>query len=132
MTVPNDANYRLPPVIAIPSALEITAVAQSNPMVVTVSANSDQMNTYIAGQAVKFNVPVTYGMIQLNQMTLPIIGISGNTMTFAVNSTVFDAFVIPANGTQQPATLAPSGSRNLQYNNSTRQVPFQSLNNIGN
>lgn len=132
MTVPNNANYLLVPVIAIPSALEITAVAQSNPMMVTVSANSDQMNTYIPGQAVKFNVPVTYGMWQLNQMTLPITAISGNVMTFSIDSTIFDPFAIPAEGALQPASLAPSGSRNLQYSNSTNQVGFQSLNNVGN
>jgi hypothetical protein len=126
------SNTYLPPVIQIPSTLEITAISKSNPMVVTTSMNSDQVNTYIPGQAVKFNIPVTYGMWQLNNMTAVITSVSSNLLTFNINSTNFDTFSIPPSGSLQPASLAPSGSRNLQYSNSTSQVPFQSLNNIGN
>lgn len=132
MTVPNNANTYLPPVIQIPSSLEITSITQSNPMVITTSMNPDQVNTYIPGQLVKLNIPVTYGMWQANGLTLSITSANPPQLTLAVDSSQFDSFVIPATGTQQPASLAPSGSRNLQYNNSTNQVPFQSLNNIGN
>jgi hypothetical protein len=133
MTVINNANTYLPPVIQIPSALEITAISQSNPMIVTTSTNTDQSNVYIPGQAVRFNIPVTYGMWQLTNITSVIAAVNGNQLTFNIDSTGFDAFVPPSSGQLQPATLAPSGSRNLQYTNGTSlSVPFQSLNNIGN
>lgn len=129
--VPNNRNTYLPNVIQIPSALEITAISQAFPMVVTTSPNSVQDNTYIAGQTVTFQIPYAYGMWQLNGMTLPISSVNGTLLSFNIDSTNFDAFSVPAGGTQ-PASLAPSGSRNLQYNNQTNQVGFQSLNNIGN
>lgn len=131
LNVPNNANQYLPPVIAIPSALEITGISNTNPMVVTVEANTDQMNTYIPGQKVKLTVPVTFGMWQANGLIPTITAVGINTLTLNVNAMGFDAFIIPVS-TNMIATLAPSGSSNLQFSNTTFQVPFQSLDNIGN
>lgn len=125
-------NQYLPPVIAIPSALEITAITQSNQMVVTTTMNSDQVNTYIVGQLVKLNVPYSYGMFQANGLFGTIVAVNAPQLTLNINSSMFDPFVVPASTATQPASLAPAGSRNLQYNNGTDLVPFQSLNNIGN
>jgi hypothetical protein len=130
MIVPNNSNAYLPPVIQIPSALEITAISQSYPVVVTANANSDQMNAYIAGQNVILTVPITWGMFQVNKRLATILSINGNQLSLNIDSSQFDPFSDPDDGTI--ATLAPSGSTNLQYNNSTAQVAFQSLNNIGN
>ena len=129
---PNVNNPYLSPVIQIPSALSITAISQSNPMVVTTSANSDQTNTYIPGQTVKLNVPKAYGMWQANGLTGTIIAINGNQLSLNINSARYDPFVIPSGSAAIGASLGPSGSRNLQYNNNTNQVGFQSLNNQGN
>ena len=130
-------NQYLPPVIAIPSALEISAISQSYPMVITVSSNTDQENTYIAGQAIRLNVPYVYRMFQANGLTGVILDATSNHLTVDIDSTLFDPFVPPTQPVlppyaTEPATIAPAGSRNLQYNNTTGQVPFQSLNNIGN
>lgn len=126
------ANNYLPPVITIPSALEISNISQSMQMVVTVSANSDQMNTYISGQLVRLNIPYDFGMFQANNLNGTILTIGDATLTLNIDSTGFDTFVIPSATASQPATVAPAGSRNLQYDNSTMKVPFQSLNNMGN
>ncbi len=136
MTIaPNDANTYLPGVIAIPSALTITNITQAFPMVVSFSVNSaTEANTYIVGQVVKLNIPRPYGMFQANGLSGQILAIGETTMALYIDSTLFDTFVTPSSPTvTQPATLSPSGSRNLQYNtNNTQFVPFQSLNNIGN
>lgn len=121
--------------IQIPSSLEITAITQSAPMVITVEINNpaSQANTYIAGMAVRLFVPQTYGMYQANNLTGTITAISGSTFSLNIDSSLFDAFVIPSGVTiEQPASLAPNGSRNYQYNNTSADVPFQSLNNQGN
>jgi hypothetical protein len=128
--IPNNANQYLPPVITIPSALEITAISQSNPMQITTTMNSDQVNTYQMSQVVVLTVPVTFGMWQANGLKGIISGVAGNIISLAIDSTNFDPFVNPNNG--QIASLAPSGSKNLAFNNFTNQVPFQSLNNLGN
>jgi hypothetical protein len=131
MTVPNDANYYLPIVVQIPSALEITAISQANPMVVSTTMNSQQVNTYQTGQLVKLTIPFLYGMQQANGMIAQILQVTGSNLALNVNSTNFDPFSVPATG-EMPAILAPSGSRNLQFSNNTNNIAFQSLNNIGN
>lgn len=127
-------NYYLPPVIAIPSSLLITSITQSAPMVIGVSVGNpiSEANTYIVGMAVRLFVPRTYGMYQANNLVGTITNISGSNFTLNLDSSQFDAFVIPSGNVEQPASIAPFGSRNLSYNNLTNQVPFQSLNNIGN
>lgn len=125
-------NQYLPGVIQIPSTLLITGMTQSYPMVVTFTVPSTGSNTYVIGQLVRLTVPRTWGMYQANGLTGKIIGLSGSTMSLDIDSTLFDAFVDGSSSSESPASLSPAGSRNLQYSNSTNQVPFQSLNNIGN
>ena len=70
-------------------------------------------------------------MFQANGLQGKIIINTGSTLVVDLDSRQFDAFVIPSGGVQ-PASVAPAGSRNLEYNNNTDLVPFQSLNNQGN
>lgn len=127
-------NVYLPPVVQIPSSLLITAITKSNPMVITVSIGNSttEANTYIVGMAVRLFVPVSYGMTQANNLIGTITNISGSNFTLDLNSLGFDTFAAPISGGQTPASIAPAGSRNLQYSNLTDSVPYQSLNNIGN
>ncbi len=133
MIYPNNSNQYLPGTIAIPSSLDITAITQSYPMIVTVTVNPvTEANTYIPGQLVRLIVPRSYGMYQANQLTLKILMVTGSDLYLDVDSTYFDPFVVPASTAETPASLAPAGSRNLEFNNSTNLVPFQSLNDRGN
>jgi hypothetical protein len=128
------SNYYLKPVIQIPSALEIIAISQSLPMMITVQIENpiSQVNTYIVGMAVRLFVPYNYGMFQANNLVGTITAINGNVFTLNLDSSQFDQFTIPITG-EQPATISPNGSRNYQYTNGSNQsVPFQSYNNIGN
>lgn len=127
-------NKYLPPVIQIPSSLLITAMTQSSPLVITVAIGNSTTEaiTYIPGMNVKMTVPNTYGMFQANNLVATILAINGFDFTLNIDSSQFDAFVIPSGNVETPASIAPFGSRNLEYNNSTDLVPFQSLNNIGN
>lgn len=133
MQVPNDANEYLPGVIQTPSALEITNISKSYPMIVsTTNIPQTQVNIYISKQVVKLFVPINYGMFQANGLQAQIISVNGNDLYLDIDSSQFDTFVIPTTG-EQPASLSPSGSRNLEYTNDTANyVPFKSLNNIGN
>lgn len=126
-------NIYLPGTIFIPSSLVIVAITQANPMVITCVVNDvTAANTYIPGMLVRLFVPTSYGMYQANGLTVQIISINGLTFTVNIDSSQFDPFVIPATGKPQPASMAPAGSRNLTYDNSTSQVAFQPLNNQGN
>jgi hypothetical protein len=71
-------------------------------------------------------------MYQANGLTAKILGINSTTMLLDLDSTNFDQFVDGSSSSVTPASLAPAGSRNLEFNNQTGQVAFQSLNDIGN
>lgn len=130
---PNNSNQYLPGVITIPSSLNITEITNSYPMIVTAEINPfTEANTYIPGQVVKLTVPRPYGMFQANGLAGEILSIDGLDFSLNIDSTLFDVFVVPSGNVEQPASFSPSGSRNLSFNNTTRKVPFQSLNNIGN
>lgn len=129
-------NQYLPGVNTIPNSLVITNITNSMPMVVTVTlvntAPNPRVNTYRVAMNVKLYVPITYGMYQANGLVGTILSISGNDFTLNIDSSLFDVFSLPSNSIETPASFSPYGSRNLEYDNSTDQVPFQSLNNIGN
>jgi hypothetical protein len=131
MTVVNDANTYLPPTVTTPSALEITGITREQQMRVTTTMTSDQANVYVVNMVVNLTVPYTWGMWQANGLKGIIVDVLSNVITLAIDSTNFDIFSNPNDRTV--ATLAPSGSRNLIYNNNTAlSVPFRSLNNVGN
>jgi len=129
-------NQYLPGVNTIPNSLVITDITKSMPMVVTTTlvntAPNPRVNTYKVGMNVKLYVPRTYGMYQANGLVGNIIGLNGNVFTLSLDSTFFDTFSIPITTVESPASLSPYGSKNLEFDNSTNEVPFQSLNNIGN
>ncbi len=127
-----NGNQYLPGVIQIPSMLLIDGITQSYPMVITFTVPSTGSNTYISGQLVRLTVPRTWGMYQANGLTGKILRVNGTTMDLDIDSTYFDAFVNGSSSSETPASLSPAGSRNVQYGNDTNQLPFQSLNNIGN
>lgn len=132
MAAPNNANTYLPGVIQIPSALEITAITQDYPASASVTFDEEAAeNTYIAGQLVKLTIPFGYGMQQANGKIVEIEDVSGSDISLDLDARSFDPFSVPASG-QKPASMAPYGSRNLDYSNETGRVPFQSLNNEGN
>lgn len=127
------ANQYLPGVIAIPSSLVIIAITRSYPMVCTITVNPvTESNTYISRQVVRLFIPYSYGMSQANGLQGKIVNVSGSNISLDIDSRLFDPFVVPAGNAEQPASMAPAGSRNLQYSNQTDLVGFQSLNNIGN
>lgn len=119
-------------VINIPSGLEITAITKTCPMVITITVNVEKAaNTYIPGQRLRLDIPHGYGMQQANGLTVCITSVSGNNISVDVDARSFDTFSVPVSGAM-PASISPSGSRNLAFSNSTTQIAFQSLNNIGN
>jgi len=125
-------NQFLPGVIQIPSMLLITGITQSFPMVVTFTVPPTGSNSYVPGQLVILTVPRTWGMFQANWLVGKILGVNSTTMALDIDSTNFDAFVNGSATSVTPASLAPAGSRNLEFDNTTNKVPFQSFNNRGN
>ena len=126
-----DANTYLPPTPATPGSLIINAISNTNPMVVLVDPSIE--NTYQPKQLVKLTIPADYGMGQAANQTYSVLAAGPTALVLDVDSTPFDLFTIPSGILPtMPASLAPAGSRNLQFDNFTNNVPFKSLYNIGN
>ncbi len=101
-------------------------------MEISFSVPSTGANTYVPGQLVRLTVPKTWGMFQANGLIGKIMQSGSSNMFLNLDSTYFDAFVDGSSSKETPASLSPAGSQNLEYDNTTGQVAFQSLNNIGN
>jgi hypothetical protein len=129
------ANAYLIPVVTTPTALSLVAATREVQIVITVAITdtTTQANTYVVGMGVRLRIPKTYGMIQADGQFGTIVEIVGNDMKLNIDSRLYDPFMLPIfTSLQWTATIAPAGSRNLEYNNFTNKVPFQSLNNRGN
>jgi hypothetical protein len=104
-------------------------------MVVTTTlvntAPNPRVNTYQIGMNARLYVPKPFGMYQANGLVGTIIAVNGNDLTLALDSSLFDAFSVPVTIVESPASIAPAGSRNVEYGNSTN-IAFHNLNNIGN
>jgi hypothetical protein len=125
-------NQYLKGVIQIPSMLLITGITQSFPMVVSFTVPPTGSLSYHVNQLVFLTVPRTWGMYQANGLTGKILGVNSTTMALDIDSTYFDTFIDGSATSVTPASLSPAGSRNLEFDNTTNRVPFQSLNNQGN
>lgn len=97
-----------------PQYLYVTEVTKASQAVVRCSV--DPTAYYVVGMKVRFSVPGSFGMYQLDGLTGTITAMSSAnyTMTVDINSTAFNTFAFPAS-TSSPvarlfATLAPAGA----------------------
>jgi hypothetical protein len=97
-----------------PQYLYVTEVTKASQAVVRCSV--DPTAYYVVGMKVRFSVPGSFGMYQLDGLTGTITALSSAnyTMTVDINSTAFSTFAFPAS-TSSPtarlfATVAPAGA----------------------
>jgi len=91
------------PILAIPfptfqpSMRIITAITQANPAVITTSF----AHQYITGTIVRIDVPIGFGMTQINQQFGPIVVLSSVSFSIAINTIFYTAFTVPGSSAQQ-------------------------------
>lgn len=94
-----------------PRFLYVTGVSQAVNAVVTVSV----AHNYVVGELVYFNLPSSFGMVELSGLTARISAVGTYTMTLDLNTSGFSAFAFPtsANAASEArfATLGPAGQR---------------------
>lgn len=105
-----------------PQFLYVTEITQATSAVVRVSV--DPTAYYVVGMKLRFSIPSSFGMTQMNGLTGKITALSAAnyTMTVDIDSTAFTAFAFPAS-TSSPtaqlfATVAPAGA-STQFNPTT-------------
>lgn len=98
-----------------PQFLYVTEITKATSAVVRTSV--DPTNYYVVGMKLHFNVPASFGMTQMNQLTGTITAMSSAnyTMTVDIDSSAFTTFAFPASSTsptsQLFATVAPAGAK---------------------
>lgn len=97
----------------IPFVCDITSVTQEDQATVTTS----QDHAFVVGAQVQFQIPPEWGMRQLNRLKARVIDIpASNEITVNINTTNFDAFVIPVTPMYvviDPAQVAGIGDFNF-------------------
>ena len=79
--------------------------------------STDIPHGYTEGDIVKFYIPESFGMQQANLQQTTILDIpTSTTFTTSMNSTLFDAFVVPVAPTQK-AQVVPVGEINSSLDN---------------
>src|SRR6185503_21243007 len=88
-----------------PQFLYVTEITQANQAVVRTSVDPTQY--YVVGMKVRFSVPYSFGMTQMDGLTGTIVAVSSANYTFTVdiNSSAFTAFAFPASTLSPTATL---------------------------
>lgn len=102
-----------------PQFLYVTKITQATQAVVTCSI--DPSAWYVVGMKVRFSVPYSFGMTEMQGLTGTITAVSSAnyTITVDIDSSAFTAFAFPASSSsptaQLFATVAPAGA-STQYN----------------
>ena len=104
-----------------PEYLYVTEITKAGSAVVRTSV--DPTNYYVVGMKVRFSVPSSFGMSEIDGLTGTITALSAAnyTMTVDIDSTSFTTFAFPAStptNTQRFATVAPAGAK-TQYDPTT-------------
>ncbi len=86
----------------------ILSVTQSNPCVITTTED----HVYIAGMMVTFLIPVSFGMVQLNNQNVQVISLTSDTLTINLDSTGFTSFAYPSPlpSAYTPPSIIPNSS----------------------
>lgn len=85
-----------------PAMRQIAAITNGFPAIVTTTFN----HNYITGTIIRLDITPGHGMQQANQLFGPIIRLTPTTFSIAIDTTLFDPFVVPAVQTTPSQTLA--------------------------
>lgn len=99
--------YSNPSPVFQPAMRIIADITRSDPAVVTTTIDHD----YITGEIVRLDIPLGFGMQQINQQTGTIAVLTPTTFSIDINTLYFDAFTTPMNQ-QQCAQVVPIGEVN--------------------
>jgi hypothetical protein len=102
-----------------PAMRVIANITNSFPVTITTTFN----HQYVTGLIVRIDVPLGLGIQQLNQMFGPITVTGNTTFTLPIDTTNFDAFILPtANSGYQDAQSVPIGEVSSMISAATQNV----------
>jgi hypothetical protein len=128
MPIPNTPNYYAVQFPIFQRAMRniLTITQDENALVTT---TFDGVNPgdhqYLTGLIVRLYVPYGFGMVQANQLYGPITVVNDTQFTIPIDTTNFDAFVVPAfqpGAFGTPAQVVPIGELNDMLDQATVNV----------
>ncbi len=110
-----------------PAMRNILSITQAYPAVFTTTFDgvNPGNHQYLTGLIVRIHIPPYFGMEQINLFTGPITVLSDSTFSMDIDSSNFDAFVVPPSqpgNLQTPAQIVPVGEVTETLTSSTRNV----------
>lgn len=101
----------------LPAMRLIASITQAFPAIVTTSFD----HNYVSGEIVRFLIPPSHGMVQLNKQHAEILVTSPTTFSIPIDTTSFDAYVIPVDSTQC-GQVVPIGENNAILTAATHNI----------
>jgi len=100
-----------------PSISIIASITNANPALVTTSAN----HNYISGNIVRMDIPLGFGMQQINQQAGEITVRGNTTFTISIDTTHYDVFAYPMSYEQCPI-CTPFAEDNAQLTAAVQNI----------
>lgn len=128
MPIPNTPNYYAVPFPTFQRAMRniLTITQDENALVTTTFDGINPGNhQYSTGLIVRLYVPYGFGMVQANELYGPITVINDTQFTIPIDTTSFDAFVVPTyqpGNFGTPAQSVPIGEVNDILTQATQNV----------
>ena len=104
-----------------PATRLISSITRANPAVITTSCD----HGYLTGCVIRFHIPLSVGMSQLNYEKANITVTGTDTFTVDIDTTKFDSFSIPASPSWYDNTCAlvvPIGEISSTFTSSVKDV----------
>jgi hypothetical protein len=121
---PPQSNPAIAPQDYQPSRFVISAITPGATTTVTMTPSTTGGTTvnpnYVIGQLVRFNIPKSYGIQQINEQTGYVLSIPSSTQVVVnINSSFYDAFISSPTDTSQDPQIVAVGDINQGYINSS-------------
>jgi hypothetical protein len=86
----------------------ILSITNSYPAIVT----TENDHGYVAGMMVTFLIPIPFGMVELNNVNVQVLGITADTLSINIDTTLFTPFAYPSPlpGAYTPPSVIPNSS----------------------
>jgi hypothetical protein len=120
-----ESNPPINPLWYLPSNFKITAISNGSTTTVTTAASTSApaTNSFVIGQLVRFNIPLTYGIQEINgKVGYVIAKPASNQVVVDINSTKFNQFVPSPAFSRTPPQILAVGDIQSGPINATSQV----------
>ena len=83
---------------------------------------ANQGNQYVSNMVVRLDIPLEYGMQQINALEAPITVITDESFSIAIDATRFTSFTVPASPTQYAQAVPIADSNDNTFPASVQNV----------